>query len=46
MMFFKNLVGCPPSCDYDHQIHLKPNTEPIVMHSYRYPQLQKNELEA
>jgi hypothetical protein len=36
----------PPSRDCDHRIHLNPNTEPVAVAPYRYPQLQKNELEA
>jgi hypothetical protein len=43
---FQEPTGLPPSRACDHRIHLKPNTEPIAVHPYRYPQLQKNELEA
>jgi hypothetical protein len=43
---FQEPKGLPPSRDCDHRIHLKPNTEPIAVHPYRYPQLQKNELES
>jgi hypothetical protein len=37
--------GLPPARECDHRIHLKTNAEPIAVHPYRYPQLQKNELE-
>jgi hypothetical protein len=37
--------GLPPSRDCDHRIHLK-TMDPIAVHPYRYPQLQKNELES
>jgi hypothetical protein len=37
--------GLPPACPYDHCIHLLLSTAPIVVRSYRYPQLQKDELE-
>ena len=30
---------------YDHRIHLLPGTAPIAVRPYRYPQLQKDELE-
>jgi hypothetical protein len=43
---FQEPTGLPPSRPCDHRIHLKPNTEPVAVHPYRYPQLQKNELEA
>jgi hypothetical protein len=43
---FQEPGGLPPSQPCDHRIHLKQNTEPIAVHPYRYPQLQKNELEA
>jgi hypothetical protein len=42
---FQEPSGLPPSRECDHRIHLKPNTEPVVVHPYRYPQMQKNELE-
>ena len=35
----------PPTRPCDHTIHLKPNTEPINARSYRYPPLQKTEIE-
>jgi hypothetical protein len=37
--------GLPLAQACDHHIHLKPNTEPVAVHPYRYPQLQKDELE-
>jgi hypothetical protein len=42
---FAEPQGLPPSRDCDHRIHLK-TTDPIAVHPYRYPQLQKNELES
>ena len=30
---------------YDHRIHLLPGTVPVAVRPYRYPQLQKDELE-
>jgi hypothetical protein len=35
----------PSSKDCDHRIHLK-TTDSIVVHPYRYPRLQKKELES
>lgn len=43
---FANPSGMAPSRECDHHIHLKPNTEPVVVRPYRYPQLQKDELES
>jgi hypothetical protein len=37
--------GLPPSRPYDHRIHLLPGTTPVAVRPYRYPQLQKDELE-
>ena len=37
--------GLPPACPYDHRIHLLPGTAPVAVRPYRYPQLQKDELE-
>jgi len=38
-------TGLPPPRACDHRIHLKPATEPVAVRPYRYPQLQKDELE-
>nr|GEW20764.1 putative mitochondrial protein [Tanacetum cinerariifolium] len=35
----------PPSRDHEHAIVLKQGTEPINVRPYRYPQLQKDEIE-
>ncbi|GKF89439.1 hypothetical protein Tco_0263402 [Tanacetum coccineum] len=35
----------PPSWDHEHAIVLKAGTEPINVRPYRYPQLQKDEIE-
>ncbi|XP_066347641.1 uncharacterized protein [Miscanthus floridulus] len=35
----------PPARPYDHRIHLLPGTAPMAVRPYRYPQLQKDELE-
>lgn len=35
----------PPVRPYDHRIHLLPGTAPVAIQPYRYPQLQKDELE-
>lgn len=43
---FQPPTGLPPARLCDHRIHLLPNTPPVVIHPYRYPQLQKDELEA
>ncbi|XP_066320654.1 uncharacterized protein [Miscanthus floridulus] len=37
--------GLPPARPYDHRIHLLPDTAPVAVRPYRYPQLQKDELE-
>ncbi|WVZ49317.1 hypothetical protein U9M48_000686 [Paspalum notatum var. saurae] len=37
--------GLPPARPYDHRIHLLPGTAPVAVRPYRYPQLQKDELE-
>lgn len=37
--------GLPPVRRQDHRIHLKPNTEAVAVRPYRYPQLQKDEIE-
>jgi len=38
-------TGLPPARECDHHIHLVPNTSPVVVRPYRYPQLQKDVLE-
>jgi len=42
---FAEPIGLPPTRPCDHRIHLKPGTEPIAVRPYRYPHLQKDELE-
>jgi hypothetical protein len=43
---FADPAGLPPARDCDHRIHLKPVAEPVAVRPYRYPQIQKDELEA
>ena len=43
---FDEPQGLPPARPYDHRIHLLPDTAPVAVRPYRYPQLQKDELEA
>jgi len=43
---FATPQGLPPARPCDHQIHLLPNTAPVAVRPYRYPQLQKDELES
>lgn len=38
-------TGLPPQRSCDHRIHLLPNTPPVAVRPYRYPQMQKDELE-
>jgi hypothetical protein len=38
-------IGLPPTRHLNHRIHLQHGTTPIVVRSYRYPQLVKDELE-
>ena len=38
--------GLPSARCCDHRIHLLLNTAPVAVRPYRYPQLQKDELEA
>jgi len=42
---FDEPQGLPPAQVYDHRIHLLPGTAPVAVRPYRYPQLQKDELE-
>jgi hypothetical protein len=42
---FDEPMGLPPPCPYDHRIHLLPGTAPVAVRPYRYPQMQKDELE-
>lgn len=43
---FAEPTGLPPACDCDHRIHLLPEMALVAVRPYRYPQLQKDELEA
>ncbi|KAL5710217.1 hypothetical protein ACHQM5_020808 [Ranunculus cassubicifolius] len=42
---FEEPQGMPPIRNQDHQILLKPGVEPVHIEPYRYPQIQKNEIE-
>jgi hypothetical protein len=42
---FDEPQGLPPARPCDHRIHLLPDTAPVAVRPYRYPQLQKDELE-
>ena len=42
---FDEPTGLPPARPYDHHIYLLPGTAPVAVRPYRYPQLQKDELE-
>lgn len=42
---FEEPTGLPLTRECDHRIHLLPNTAPVAVCPYRYPQLQKDELE-
>jgi hypothetical protein len=44
-LVFAEPQGLPPALPYDHRIHLLPGAAPVVVWPYRYPQLQKYELE-
>ena len=35
----------PPLCTQDHHIPLEPRSEPVSVRPYRYPHIQKNEIE-
>lgn len=43
--FFKEPKSLPPQREFDHQIVLKEGTEPVHVRPYRYPYIQKNEIE-
>lgn len=43
---FATPQGLPPARACDHRIHLLPNMAPVAVRPYRYPQLQKDELES
>ncbi|GJX02508.1 transposon ty3-I gag-pol polyprotein [Tanacetum coccineum] len=38
-------TSLPPHRTIDHRIHLLPNTKPVSVRPYRYPQYQKGEME-
>lgn len=42
---FKMPSGLPPSRDHEHSITMKEGSNPISVRPYRYPQVQKNEIE-
>ncbi|KAG6508994.1 hypothetical protein ZIOFF_034377 [Zingiber officinale] len=42
---FQEPAGLPPPRNCDHCITLLPGSAPVVVHPYRYPQLQKDEIE-
>ncbi|KAL0313874.1 UNVERIFIED_CONTAM: hypothetical protein Sangu_2231800 [Sesamum angustifolium] len=42
---FEERKALPPRREHDHNITLKPDTSPINVWPYRYPTLQKNEIE-
>ncbi|KAG6402647.1 hypothetical protein SASPL_134849 [Salvia splendens] len=42
---FQLPAGLPPPRQFDHRIHLLPNTKPVNVRPYRYPYFQKNEIE-
>ncbi|KAF3663729.1 hypothetical protein T459_23333 [Capsicum annuum] len=42
---FEPPTNLPPSRSYDHQIILKDGTSPINIRPYRYPTIQKDEIE-
>lgn len=42
---FEQPSGLPPQRACDHRIHLLPKAPSVAVRPYRYPQLQKNELE-
>ena len=42
---FETPKGLPPISDHDHAIHLIPGSVPPNIRPYRYPYVQKNEIE-
>jgi hypothetical protein len=42
---FAEPQGLPPPHKHDHHIHLIPGTQPVAVRSYRFPAIQKDELE-
>uniref|UniRef100_A0A8I7BBU6 Reverse transcriptase n=1 Tax=Hordeum vulgare subsp. vulgare TaxID=112509 RepID=A0A8I7BBU6_HORVV len=42
---FDEPQGLPPARPCDHRFHLLPDTAPVAVRPYRYPQLQKDDLE-
>ncbi|XP_061349872.1 uncharacterized protein LOC133295092 [Gastrolobium bilobum] len=42
---FAEPTSLPPDRDYNHHIHLLPNSKPIQVRPYRYPHYKKNEIE-
>lgn len=43
---FESSKGLPPFCDHNHTILLKEGTAPVNVQPYRYPYIQKNEVES
>jgi len=43
---FEPPIGLPPQRPCDHRIHLLPDSQPAAVRPYRYPQMQKDELES
>ncbi|XP_061357767.1 uncharacterized protein LOC133302059 [Gastrolobium bilobum] len=42
---FLEPTSLPPDREYNHHIHLLPNSKPVQVRPYRYPHCQKNEIE-
>ena len=49
LMEFKDLfakpTSLPPNRNFDHSIHLKPNSESVNIRFYQYPPIQKTKIE-
>jgi len=43
---FEPPTGLPPQRSCDHRIHLLPDAPPAAVRPYRYPKIQKDELES